>query len=318
MTVTEYFEDLLRVLLDEQRELRPSQLSELSDLTRQQTRAFRDAWPNTDVTRRREIVVTLGKLAEENLELLFGRVNRSMLEDPDPTVRRQAIANLWESEDSRFGKFLVRATLEDPDRSVRQQAVQALGRFVYLGEVDKISQDLLTRIEEALLEVLREASELELRMAALRSLGYSSRAEVPEHIKRAYDSSQDEEVRSGLIAMGRSADREWLPQVLALLDHPAPAIRAEAARAAGELEAHDAADRLIEMTNDAHPDVRRAAIWSLGQVGGDEARDALLELQESDVETELDDVIDEALDHIAFLEGTPDLQAFDLDEEYGD
>lgn len=318
MPVTEYFEDLLQVLLDEKRELRPSQLSELSDLTSQQVEAFRTAWQDSATTRRREIVHTLGRLAEEHIELLFEQVNRQLLNDPDSAVRRQAIANLWESEDAQLAEYLITATREDPDDGVREQAVQALGRFVYLGEVDKISRQLLHEIEEALLEILHGEGAHPIRRAALRSLGYSSRPEIPHHIRAAYRSEREAEVRSGLIAMGRSADRSWLPQVLAVLDHPAPAIRAEAARAAGELEARRATSSLIDLTRDAHPDVRHAAIWALGQVGGDKAREALLELQQSQPDAEHEQVIDEALEYIAFLDATPDLSLSDYDVEVDD
>lgn len=315
MAVTEYFEDLLEVLLDENRELHPTELSELSDLTLQQIEAFRAAWSESNVGRRRDIVVMLGRMAEDQLELLFERVNRQILEDPDPVVRRQAIANLWESEDGRFGEFLVRAAREDPDEGVREQAVQALGRFVYLGEVDKISAELRRVIEETLLDILRTEAQNSLRQAALRSLGYSSRREVPDYIRAAYRSSENAELRSGVIAMGRSADRAWLPQVLKVLNHPEPSIRSEAARATGELEARGATHRLIELLQDAHPEVRRAAIWALGQVGGDEAREALIDLHDSEPDEEFEQAIDEALDYIAFLEATPDLALFDHDAE---
>lgn len=315
MPVTEYFEDLLKVLLDEDRELRPSQVSELSDLTSRQAEAFDAAWHESAVSRRREIVVTLGRLAEENLELLFERVNRIMLTDSDPEVRRQAIANLWESEDRRLAEFFVKVAREDPDEDVRRQAVESLGRFVYLGEVEKISSNVLFEIEETLLNILRETKSASLRRAAIQSLGYSSREEVPHHIQSAYDSDEEAELRTGLIAMGRSADQEWLPQIMAVLRHPAPSVRAEAVRAAGELEARRATTDLIDLLEDAHPDVRRAAIWALGQVGGGRAREALIDLQEGEEASEFEEEIDEALDYIAFLEATPDLMLFDFDSE---
>lgn len=318
MPVTEYFEDLLNVLLDEDRELRPSQVSELSDLTSRQAEAFDAAWPQSAVGRRREIVATLGRLAEENLELLFERVNRIVLTDPDPEVRRQAIANLWESEDGRLAQFFVEIARDDPDQGVRQQAVESLGRFVYLGEVEKISSQILFEIEETLLEILRATQSDSMRRAALQSLGYSSREEVPAYIRSAYNSGEEEELRTGLIAMGRSADQAWLPQIIEVLRHPAPSVRAEAVRAAGELEARRAITELIDLLEDAHPEVRRAAIWALGQVGGGRAREALIDLQETEGASEFEEDIDEALDYIAFLEATPDLMLFDFDSEFDD
>jgi hypothetical protein len=62
--------------------------------------------------------------------------------------------------------------------------------------------------------------------------------------------------------------------------------------------------------------VRDHAIWSLGQIGGTLAREALETFQASIEGMDASDQIDEALEHIAFLEGTPDfLLLADDDEE---
>lgn len=315
MSTSEYFEEMLARLLDARKGINPSQVSELSDLSSAQARAFKEAWPHSEPGRRREIVRQLGQLAEENLELLFERVNRIVLEDEDPTVRRRAIANLWEAEDGPLGRALATIARDDPDHEVRCEAVRALGRFVYLGEVKKISAEDHEIVEETLLAILKEGSSDSLRRQALESLGYSSRNEIQSHIQTSYDSDDEPEIRSGLIAMGRSADRSWLPAIRKYLDHPSPDLRGEAARAAGELEAHNLTDRLIELLEDGNEGVRKAAIWSLGQVGGRRAREALIEVQESGRTAGHEREIGEALDHIAFLEGTPDLMTYDLDYE---
>lgn len=315
MSSTEYFEELLATLLDSSKPLKASQLSELSDPSSAQAKVFEAAWPQSKTERRREIVATLGRLARENIEMLFDRLNHIILSDADPEVRRQAIANLWEAEDEATGETFAMIARDDPDEKVRREAARALGRFVYLGEVRKISADTHRSVEDTLLILLEGSPSPAIRRRALESLGYSSRDEVASHIRESYESGEEERVRSGLIAMGRSADRKWIAEVLDYLDHPAPRLRAEAARAAGELEARSSTARLIELLDDGHEDVRSAAIWALGQLGGDRARDALLALLESPEATGHEDDIEAALDHIAFLEGTPDLLTFGLEED---
>jgi HEAT repeat protein len=314
MPRSQYFEEMLRDLLDEERELNPAQLAELSDLDTDQLGTFESAWPSTPLPRRERIAQLLGELAQDNLEFLFDRVNRVLLEDPSPSVRRLAIQNLWENEEASLAKQLVQLASLDQEEAVRQEAVRALGRFVYLGEVNKIRPEAHAAVEAALLAILEGSDHpVELKRIALESMGYSSRPELPRHVRRSFESGEEAGVRSSLIAMGRSADTDWIPQVMERLHDPAPAVRAAAARAAGELEARKAAAILIELLDDASPVVNEAAIWALGQIGGDQARNALLRLQEQPGTNQLTRVIDEALDHIAFLEGTPDLMLFDFD-----
>jgi len=59
--------------------------------------------------------------------------------------------------------------------------------------------------------------------------------------------------------------------------------------------------------------VRRAAIWSLGQLGGDVARQVLGDLLESSEDTAETQIVQDALDNLAFVDGTRDLLMFDLD-----
>lgn len=313
MAPDEYFEDLLAVLLDPDRELNPAQVAELSDLGADQADRFASAWHQASSPRRQQIAELLGVLSEENLELLFDRVNRVLLDDASPEVRRQAIQNLWEDERDSLGRRLIQLAESDPDDAVQFEAVRALGRFVYLGELDKLQPDTRDQVQEALLRILQEAASPRLQRLALESLGYSSRDELSDHIQRSYDSDDEERMRSALVAMGRSADNRWLPIAISHLDDRSPQTRAAAARAVGELEGRKATASLLELLDDANEQVRQAAIWSLGQIGGDAAREALLELQEQEADGRWAKDIDEALDHIAFLEGTPDLMLFDFD-----
>jgi HEAT repeat protein len=316
MPETTYFEDVLMVLFDPEQPLEPARLAELSDLDRTHASLFKRAWLNCPPARRKEIITRLGVLAEDQLEFLFDRVNRLVLDDPEPAVRRQAIANLWEVDDARLGNTLVQIAETDPEDSVRQQAVSALGRFVYLGELAKIPSPLMRRIESALFAILERPNEpAQVQREALQSLGYSSRAEVKPAIEAALASADAVNRRAGLVAAGRSADPHWAQPVLDRLADPEPRLREEAARAAGELELRKAVPELVDLLEDIDAAVQQAAIWSLGQVGGRRATNVLNELAESGTQPQNADLIEEALEYLAFLEGTPDLTLMEYDPE---
>jgi HEAT repeat protein len=312
--MTEYFEDLLAVLFDANRALNPARLSELSDPTKENLAAFRSAWFEAHSERRLEISRHLYDLAQNNIELLFERINLVLLDDPDPAVRQQAIDNLWESEGHYLARRLTELSREDPSFAVREAAVQALARFVYLAELDKLPRALRTDMEHALQEMLPADNPEALRRRALEALGYSSQIDIEELIREAYNSSEEEDVRSSLVAMGRSADPAWREEIEAHLNHPAPRIRAEAARAIGEIQSRKSVDRLLDLLDDPKDQVRYAAIWSLGQVGGQKARQALEQLAQDTDEELIQEAIEQALEHIAFLEATPDLLMFDLED----
>jgi HEAT repeat protein len=113
--------------------------------------------------------------------------------------------------------------------------------------------------------------------------------------------------------MGRSANEDWAPRVMAELYHAGPRVRQEAAHAAGELALEQSARELVYLLDDVDPAVRQEAIWALGQVGGRVALEALESLSESSEDPAESQLIEDALDNLAFLEGTRDLLLFDLD-----
>ncbi len=143
-------------------------------------------------------------------------------------MRRRAIQNLWECEDPSLGEHLAALVGTDPATEVRATAAAALGRFVYLGEVDEIDEQLLRQVEDRLLAAQRDDQDAAVRLRSLESLGYSSRPEVVELIEAAYLSGQEPQRQSALKAMARSASPAWEEAVVENLHHPAPGLRAEA------------------------------------------------------------------------------------------
>lgn len=309
----ENLQKLLDSLMDEDQPIPALDLAQLSDLNRVQAQTLDQHWHHAPASNRQAVMRHLGQLAQDHIELDFEIVNRMALNDPDPDVRRQAVANLWECEDPDLARELVRLISEDDDESVRARAAEALGRFVYLGEVDKIEAELLGFIEEHLLALVQADDPGEPSLRALESLGYSSRPEVSGLIEAAYASPDEDLKRASVMAMGRSAHEQWVSAVSEELHNPSPLIREEAARAAGELEARSAVGSLIELLDDAKLPVRRAAIWSLGLIGGRRAEKALVGLQANEVFADDAGLIEDALDYLNFLGSTPDFLLMDLD-----
>ncbi len=310
-------DDLLALIQDPERSLPLHRLAELSDLDASQMDKVRAAWEGIPSGRRQRLVAEMARLADEHIELTFERINRLAMADPDPEVRRQAICNLWECENPDLVPPLLHVVTEDPQEAVRGAAASALGAFVLMGEVEAIPSSLLRRIEDSLLQAAQQDPSAIVRRASIESLGYSSRSEVPALIKAAYASPEEASRRSALLAMGRSADKPWSAQVLAELNSPSPVLRLEAARAAGELELHEAVAVLIDLLEDVDDAVRRAAIWSLGQLGGKEANEALYRLLESAEDESEAELLEDALENLAFVDGTRDFLMFDFDQPDG-
>jgi HEAT repeat protein len=152
-----------------------------------------------------------------------------------------------------------------------------------------------------------------LQQSCIKALGYSSRKESESVIEQAYQSDDPDIRKSAIVAMGRSYNPRWEPQVLDEMTSPYPGIRAEAAKAAGELELTIAIEPLIELLDDVHDAVQQSAVWSLGQIGGDRAEEALIAMQDMIEEEQMLKVIEDALDHLAFLKGSPDFALLDFE-----
>jgi len=309
------FETLLVKVQQEEQPLPLDELGKFSDLDNEKLAAFLAAWSTLSAERKQALLTALGVQADEKFELSFEAINRAVLSDDDPDVRRIAIDNLWECEDEKLVPTLLGLLVDDEWPEVQTAAADALGRFVLLGENAKIAAGTLSDTEDALIQTIAGEIPVGLLKACVEALGYSSRPEAVRIIADAYGQDHEALRSSALIAMGRSYSDQWKPIVMEELVSPSPELRNEAARAAGELELRDAVELLIDLLDDASDQVRSSAAWSLGQIGGDAAREALTELQEQIVaEDPLSEVLEDALDHIAFLDGTPDLLMFDFEE----
>jgi hypothetical protein len=303
------------MMRDTQTPLSISSLYGLSDLTRAETQLFQEVWSLLDAGRRQWIIQSLADIAETSFEVNFDLIFRLCLNDEDEVVRSRAIEGLWEDEDLTLAGLLVRLLRDDPSESVRVAAAISLGRFVLLGELEKIEAAPAMMVENALLGAIYDPHEtLEVRRRAVESIAYSGQAHVRDIIEVAYCDDEEKMRISAVFAMGRSADLIWREMIIAELDNPNPEMRYEAARACGELEASAALPDLIDRIEaDPDPEVQEMAIWALGRIGGKEARRVLEACCESEDEA-LRQVAEEALDELDFLGGHLDLLLFESDD----
>jgi hypothetical protein len=309
------FDDLLAALRDESQPFPPRFLYRLSGLEGEELRQVRELWPDLSTLRRLGLLEDLELLAESNTILHFDGINRVGLDDEEPEVRTVAIRSLWQSEKEDLAPIFLRILAEDEADGPRAQAAAGLGRFVYLGELGKIGKELLTEIESALLDTLDSDFAPLIRRRALEALGYSSHGQVPDLIENAYLHGDEDWQASALYAMGRSADDRWAPLVLERLEDTHELLSREAARAAGELQINEALPGLINLLYDELPEVRLAAAWSISQIGGEGASEALEDLLERTEDEDEIDLIENAMENLAFNEELEQLNILDFSEE---
>ncbi len=294
------FQDVLDALLDKDTALSRRYLYRLSDLEGEDLADMKKIWPDIPAWRRQALVEDMEQLYAADYLLSFEAVCRIGVEDSNPHVRFIAIRSLLEYEVSDMIPLFINVLQTDEDEELRALAATSLGKYVFLGEIEELSPNALREIEECLLRTAQGKDTILVRRRAVESLGYSSRDEVPALIETAFASDDTDWIASAISAMGRSCNKQWCPNVLNTLDHLLPGLRYEAARAAGELEISDALTQLMEMLDDDNDDVRMAAVWSLGQIGGEgvqAALDLLLDETESEEEAEF---IESALDNLIF------------------
>jgi hypothetical protein len=298
------------------KEIHTGALYIFSSMDKEALKIFKEVWPTITPQRRRDIMQELVEISEANFEVNFDPVFLLGMGDDDPEVRASAVNGLWEDENPALIGPFIHLLRMDEAAIVRAAAATALGRFVYLGEIEKIAHPQATLAEEALLETIRSGTEdIDVRRRAIESIAYSSRPGVAQIIENAYYDSNEKMQVSAIFAMGRSADSQWRPQVIAELENENSEIRYEAARACGELEASEAVTKLIEiLQEDPDTQVQEMVIWALGRIGGREAREVLEICLESDNET-IVQAAEEALDELNLFSDSFDMFDFDEDDE---
>ena len=277
-------------------------------------------WLQINLDRRVALLEDLEELAEADTVVSFDDLARLAMSDPDGRVRLIAIRLLWESDDIKLVPVFTKMMFEDKEEIVRAQAASAIGLFIYIGELEAIPSFSHHQFEDNLLKVLNGTDSPLVRRRALESLGFSSRDEIPDLIRKAYNEDDPQWLASALFAMGRSADQQWEEPVLNNLDNSDQDVQIEAVRAAGQLELGSAREELLKMLEDFADldiDLKAALVWSLSQIGGDGVQEALDQLYDETEDDDEAEYIEEAIDNLQFTDSGGDLtmMGLPLDED---
>ena len=308
-------EDLRSSLLDENTSLPPRYLYRFSDLSHEELEVLGGDWNNISIERRQRLLEDLEELEDTNTVVSFENIFRLALTDQDPLSRKIAVRSLWNYEDPDLISTFVDILQKDGSVEVRAQAASALGRFVYLGELEEIPEDKGNSVVEILLEIMESEAEESLRLRSLESLGFSGRESVRDLINEAIEYGDENWVASALVAIGRSSDEDWAPSVLEKLDDLISKVRLEAVRASGELGLEEASPALLYLLESEEDEIRIAAAWALSEIGGEGTRAGLETLLvETDDENETD-LIQDALENLTLTEEIDAFNLLDMSEE---
>jgi hypothetical protein len=296
-------------------ELSDAVLYRLSSLHGAQLRKFSAAWPSLPAEVRQRIALRLDEIAEADFEIDFGEVFKICLADLDPQVRRVGIDGLWQDQDVTLIRPLVDLLLHDEAEIVREAAATSLSRFALLAELGHLPPRLADMVWQALWDTYHnEQEDISVRRRVVESIAYFDRPEVAALIQAAYQHDEDIMRISAVFAMGRSADERWSEIVIDELDRDDPQMRYEAARACGELRISEAVSTLSKMVIDPDLEVKLAAVWAMGQIGGQEAQ-RVLEICYEQGDEALQDAAEEALAEMDLLEGVVDFTLYDFAED---
>jgi HEAT repeat protein len=270
-------------------------------------------WPELDPIARRDVARQLLASARADFQVDFTPLFLAMFEAQEPEVRAAAIDGLWERQDLSLMQRLLSMLRSDPGAIVRARSAAALGRYVELGQLDRLDMDASRQALTALIDAASDDSEdTDVRRRALGSAGYAGDPAVVKLIYEAIE-AHERSIRAGALrAMGNSADERWASEVMVHLEDYEPELQIEAAHAAGELAVAGAVPALEVLACGDDRAVQLEAIWALGEIGGHDARrtvEGLLE--EADSEDQLQ-ALEDALATMSMLDGEPPWS--DLDE----
>ena len=304
------FQPVLDALLDEKKDFPKKYLQLFSDMGALELKTLEDVWTRVGLNRKLTLLEQLETLAEDDTLVSFDDFAKSILSDADSTVRGRALRLVRESEDTHLVPTYIDLLKTDPDVQTRAEAATNLGTFVDLGELEEIPEELKKQVEDELLAVANGSDDAKVRRRALEALGFSSRPEIIALIESSFKREDPAWKTSALYAMGRSADSRWDEAVVASLTNVNRNVREAAVEAAGQLSIKEAGPLLIKLLEDEDDDdVTSALIWSLSQIGGEDARTYIENLLDQTEDDEQIQFLEEALENIAF---TDDLDKFNL------
>jgi HEAT repeat protein len=284
---------------------RPSatMLVNFSDLDEIELDRFAEVWPDIDALRRLNVINDLIELATDNVDLNFDAIYKIALRDEEAELRTAALNGLHEYEHRDLISVLADVLRNDPSSDVRREAAIALGRYALAAELEHLTPDDANAVREVLFESAEDLEEDErVRGRAIEALGAFSGEETENLIESIYEEDSIWLKIGAVDAMGRNCNPIWIPTILQEMEHRAPEMRHAAAFAAGEIGEEETVPRLKLMAvMDPDPEVKLAAVHSLGEIGGTQAKVALKAIL-FEGEEGLEEAVQEAITEIEFNE----------------
>ena len=195
-------QQLVDALLDVDAPFNTRFLYRFSDMEPAELTELARSWPQVPAWRRQAVMEDLEKLGEANSLLSFDAMCVYTLTDTDPNVRELALRSLWEYDLPEIVPSLLLLLQSDDAANVRAAAASALGKYVYLGELEELNEKTLPEIEDILIEKVRGNDAVDVRRRALEALGFSSRREVPALIETAFSSGKEDWLISSYVCHG--------------------------------------------------------------------------------------------------------------------
>ena len=139
---------------------------------------------------------------------------RWSLDDSNAEVRRRAVDGLSEEEHPRIIPDLLDRLQHDSADDVRSQAAISLARFTAMIATDELSDQTAKTLITTLKQVLATSrNHLDVYRRTLEALGSVADDAITASIAAAWQSDSAPLRESAIVAMGRSADTQWLPTI---------------------------------------------------------------------------------------------------------
>lgn len=292
-----------------------SQLTLLSDMDSEGVQQLQAEWERLPTSAKTTLLTESTELADDNVDLDFTQLARVALRDESPEVRVLAVDALWESTDRHVAHDLVELLRQDSDDAVRAAAATSLRQFVLLRELDEFNTAQGDEIVDAL-RVAAGGSEpsIEVRARAIEALGPRALPWVESLISEAYYDDERVMRLAAVVAMGGSADEQWLDYLFEQLHSDDPEFRFHAASSLGIIASEDAVEPLAEALDDEDSEVQVAVITALGEIGGREAIRYLKDFQ-GRVPAGLEEAVSVAIESASAATTLSETDADEADED---
>lgn len=216
-----------------------------------------------DENRRKDAAEVLGDLREqEAIQPLI-----EVLNDKSSLIKHSAILALRKLASKQATPALVRVLIQDEDENNRYAAAYALGK---VGEGQAI---------QPLLETLSKDEDVDTRFAAASAISELNKPEAVAPLLKILTESGDLDTQlAAVAALGNLKDKQTIEAIekfKAANVGKVPDFRIEISTdtALYKLGKEEALQALLTLLNNTNPDIRKAALWALGDIGKTNLKD---------------------------------------------